>query len=118
MDFIEKDKWVYFDVWKCFSSDENIQEQLKQLIQPIFQNYDFFQSLRLYPGVKEIVELLQNDYYVTVCSTPTRKNFGCEQAKRYTLERDYNKRFAEEAIFTRDKTFVRGKIIIDDNPAI
>jgi len=61
---------------------------------------------------------LREKYDVVVCSAPPKTSKTAEDEKREWLAEHFDTDFAEQAIITRDKHLVIGKLLIEDNPHI
>ena len=55
---------------------------------------------------------------VFICTAPSLSNPTCASDKYAAIARDFGKNRADRTIITKDKTAVRGDILIDDKPTI
>ena len=79
----------------------------------------FFESLEPVEGALEALhELVSSGYDVRICTAPKKSYQYCVTEKLSWIERYLGKDFVRRTILTRDKTLVRGSILIDDKPHV
>lgn len=80
----------------------------------------FYRNLDLITGAVRGVNRLREEYSgnVYICSSPMDGAEFSETEKRDFLEEHFDEQFAREAIITKPKSKVLGRVIIEDNPQI
>lgn len=79
----------------------------------------FYASLEPIEGVREAMnEMLDEGYDVAICTAPWKTNPTCVQDKLEWVDRYLGHRWRERMVISRDKTRVRGDLLIDDKPEI
>lgn len=111
--------WTKIALWELFDASPEEQTYIKNIIEPLYQQKEFFDSLRPYPGMVDFIHSLEDDYIVSFCTKPS-KAAQCESeaAKRKAVIRDFGKKYSEKIDQTFDKTRTMGDILVDDNPYI
>lgn len=61
---------------------------------------------------------LDRGYDVRICSSPSTENKTCASDKTEWVKRHFGDEFARRLILTKDKTLVRGDLLIDDNHCV
>ncbi len=102
-----------------FYLENDYPDNLKDKIRSIKNESGFFASLQptknsIY-AVKKIVEM---GFEVFICSTGIYDNKNCLTEKKQWVEKYLGEDLAKTAIFTKDKTVIRGDYLIDDRPNI
>lgn len=90
----------------------------KDLFMDIINRQGTYSDLDVITGAVEAIKRLREYYDVVVVTAPPRGSKTAEDEKRQWLARHFDKDFAEEAIVTRDKHLVHGRLMIEDNPDI
>lgn len=91
----------------------------KAAIKSIMALSGFYADLKPIPGAAEALnEMLDENYKVSICTSPFTENMTCASDKLMWLNRDIGKGWADRAIITYDKTAVRGDVLFDDRPDI
>lgn len=104
----------YFEVEKNFPAD------LQTVVKGAIAQEGFFRELQPLPGaMKALREMEAAGLHVKLCTSPSifqyESSAGCKYAwVRQWLGEDWMPRL----VITRDKTVVRGRVLIDDKPAI
>jgi len=99
------------DYWFNDNPDRN-------LMLDIMNREGTYRHLGVITGAREAVTRLREDYDVVVCSAPPKTSKTAEVEKREWLAEHFDADFAENAIITRDKHLVLGRLMIEDNPDI
>jgi 5'-nucleotidase len=107
------DKLIHADTVDYWFADT----EHKPLILDIMHREGTYRHLDVITGAVQAVNRLREQYDVVVCTQPAQSK-TCETEKREWLAEHFDKDFAEQAIVTRDKSKVLGKLIIEDNPHI
>jgi 5'-nucleotidase len=67
---------------------------------------------------KALKEIQKFGFDVLVCTAPALSNPTCASDKYAAIKRDFGKGLADRTIITKDKTLVRGEVLVDDKPVI
>lgn len=90
----------------------------RQKVIDIYTEEDFFLSL---PPVEGAIEgmrlLLELGHDVRICTSPVTKNDFCLHEKWHWV-RQHAPDFTKRLIVTKDKTLIRGDVLIDDKPKV
>lgn len=92
--------------------------QDRSLFLDIMNREGTYRHLGVISGAREAITRLRESYDVVVCSAPPKTSKTAEDEKREWLAEHFDTDFAEQAIITRDKHLVMGRLIIEDNPFI
>jgi len=104
---------------KEFDIELNFLEEHRQLIRSIRLRKKFFRSLPIIAGAKEgLTRLLDAGRDVRLVTTPTWEWKHCVAEKYAWVEEHLGRDWCGRLILTRDKTLVRGDILIDDAPEV
>lgn len=90
----------------------------RDLFLSIMNREGTYRHLDVITGAVKAVNRLRESYDVVVCSAPPKASKTAEDEKREWLAEHFDADFAEQAIITRDKHLVIGRILIEDNPDI
>lgn len=108
-----EDELVLFDTHHLYSG------HVQQEIDDISLRSGFFESLEPVEGAVEAMrDLLSSGFDVRICTAPKKKFKYCVTEKLSWIEKHLGKEFVVRTILTRDKTLVRGNILIDDKPEV
>jgi 5'-nucleotidase len=78
----------------------------------------FYRRLPVVSGAQEAIEeLLDRGLHVVVCTAPSLKNVTCASDKIAWIEEHFP-RLRKSFAVVRDKTLVRGAVLVDDKPAV
>lgn len=108
-----------------FFIEEHFDEEFHEDIYDIIRSMWFYENLDTLPGAIEGMALIQRaveakelDAYI--CSSPEIESDGqsCWSEKAFAVERDFGEFWLKRLILTKDKTLVRGHILLDDKPHI
>lgn len=104
---------------KIFHVQEEYPENLFPAVEAIYHEPGFFANLPLIPGAKEgFFALLEMGHTVRICTSPLHIYGNCVNEKYEWVERYLGFEFTKLMILTKDKTLVKGDILIDDRPEI
>lgn len=79
----------------------------------------FFRDLPLIEGAREGLERLADQAtHVRIVTAPTWEWQFCVPEKYEWVEKHLGREWTGKIILTRDKTFVKGNILIDDSPSV
>ena len=88
-------------------------------IYKMWQRPRFFAELPEIPGGLDAVrEMEAMGWDVRICTTPMRRYEHCAPEKFEWIETRLGAKWVDKIIMTRDKTMVRGDVLIDDMPQI
>ena len=108
------------DRHRSYIMQECVPESLKEEAKLISRNPGFFASLPPCEGAIDAVKHLASlpGFCVFICSSPLLANPTCVEDKVAWIKTHFGHDWVERLILTRDKTTVRGDILIDDKPDI
>jgi 5'-nucleotidase len=102
-----------------FYVKDNYPEDLKDLVNEIYWEEGFFRDMAVVPGaVDALREMDAMGFEVFICSSPLRKYRYSAVEKYEWVETNLGAAWTERIILTRDKTLVKGDLLIDDKPII
>jgi 5'-nucleotidase len=91
--------------------------ELRPLVDGIYQASGFYRNLPIIAGGKEaIIEMKEKGHAVFLCTSPLTEYANCVLEKYQWAEEKLGWDWTKKIILTKDKTLVRGDILIDDNP--
>lgn len=96
----------------------NLDCTYEKLMADLMREPNFYLNLPIINGAKEALEEMVVDYNVFICTTPSKVNLKCTTEKSQWIANKMGSHWVERIIFARDKTMVRGDILIDDKPVI
>jgi len=89
------------------------------IVRRVMDTPGFYANLPLVEGAAEALNAMLDDGHdVMLCSSPWTTNPTCASDKYDWAERMLGVGWADRVILTKDKTLVRGDILIDDKPSI
>lgn len=102
---------------------EDYPEDLRPLIEAVYNEPSFFENLEPMPGVVSTWKaLLDNGYHPIILSAPLSSNPASIQGKIASLEKilvpHFGRSVVQEAIFDKHKWRYRGLALIDDRPQL
>jgi 5'(3')-deoxyribonucleotidase len=90
---------------------------IEEEISKLHRNEGFFENLKLYPWIKELLEELRSKHHILFCTKPSRNDLAkSESAKRTSIIRELWPTRSTSIITTHDKTTARGRLLFDDDP--
>jgi len=102
-----------------FNTHKAYSEEYWEEIENIALRPDFFRSLPPIDGAIEgVQELLRLGVGVRICTAPKKIFKHCVGEKYEWIHRHFGQKMVNKITLTRDKTLVRGEILIDDKPEI
>jgi 5'-nucleotidase len=104
------------DVSNIWAVEEQYDNLSREALTPLFDSERFFLDLPVVEGAIEGVNALAEVAEVFFCSTPTSSVY-CGGEKQVWIAKHFPN-FKRRLILTKDKTVVRGDILIDDKPEI
>ncbi|HEX7730098.1 MAG TPA: hypothetical protein VF392_13780 [Terracidiphilus sp.] len=91
--------------------------RMRSRAESIYHAKGFYENLPVIEGaVVALNEMLQAGYDVRICTSPLTAFRNCVLEKYEWIERYFGSEFTRRTILSKDKTIVRGDLLIDDNP--
>lgn len=100
-----------------FYVEDQIGQEWRAHVEPIIHSEGFFRSLPVVPGAVEGLLKLCEKHRVTICTSPVTTPWCASEKHSWVLEH-LGRKFAKEMIVTKDKTLIRGDVLIDDRPEV
>ncbi len=111
--------FIPLDKRRGFHLAEDYPDHLLDKIQKICDGKNFVKNLPpISGGIEAVRELLDAGHDVRFCSSHFREYKNCITEKYQWIEKHFGKEAVDRIIMTRDKTLVRGDLLIDDKPKI
>ena len=105
-----------------FNTELLFPEEYRERVEALANEEGFFSDLLPFPGAVEAFKKIAADprFIVFICTSPKRfyKNRSCVKEKNIWVSTFLGKEWTDKVIFVRDKTCVRGDMLIDDKPEI
>lgn len=103
-----------------FEMEENFSFTLRPVAEKIMREPGFFVSFSPMPGALEAVRAMVADgYTVFFCTAPSPFQWEeCVKEKYAWVRRHLGEEFLSKIIVTRDKTMVKGDVLVDDKPKV
>ncbi len=99
--------------------EDDYPEHLRDKIGNVHTEPNFYLNLKPIPGsVDALKTMLDLGYDVKICTTPAPHYENCVLAKYQWVEKHFGRDFTKRIIFVRDKTLIRGQLLIDDKPLV
>jgi 5'-nucleotidase len=93
--------------------------EYKTIINDIIHEKGFFLSLPIITGASEALNnMIEKGYDVFLCTSPLQKFQNCVLEKYEWVKNNLGDEWINRIILTRDKTIIKGTILIDDKPEI
>lgn len=110
-------EYVPFADRKVFYLHDEYADEYNEDLRSIYSSEGFFLSLPVIPGSQEAVKGLQElGHEVFICSSPVNRFKHCVQEKYLWVAKHFGHELTKRIILTKDKTLIRGDILIDDKP--
>lgn len=104
---------------KTFYLKDSYPEELKPLVVEILLEPSFFREMLPMPGAKEALAGMQaQGFEVFLCTSPLSTYNNCVLEKYEWVERILGPAWVRQIILTKDKTVIKGDLLIDDKPLI
>ena len=78
----------------------------------------FYRDLRPIDGAVRALTEMARSHRVTLCSSPWNTNPTCNDDKKDWVTEHLGVDWTDRLVLTKDKTIVRGDILIDDKPKV
>lgn len=103
----------------AFRLDDQVGAQWADAAQAILRSPGFYSMLRPMPHAAEALNaMLAGGWDVRICTAPKLSNPTCASDKLNWLDEHIGDGWSKRAIVAKDKTYVRGDILIDDKPTV
>ncbi len=110
---------IPLDRRKNFYIKEEYPEDLIPLVTEIYYSEGFIKSLPEIPGgIQAVKKLKEKGHEIFICTSPLMQYKNCVREKYEWIEEHLGYDWTLKLILTRDKTLVKGDILIDDKPEI
>jgi len=104
---------------KSFYIREELPAELHPKITAINTGSGFIRSLPEIPGALDAVrEIADKGYDIFICTTPLDHYENCVLEKYEWIENHLGREWTKKLILTKDKTVIRGNLLIDDKPVV
>ncbi len=98
---------------------EDYPSSLREKVESVKIMEGFISGLSIVRGsVNALKEMVESGFKVFICSSEIFANENCLTEKKNWINRHFGEVFAKNAIFTKDKTLIKGDFLIDDKPEI
>lgn len=102
-----------------FYVKDNYPEELQPLVAEILLEPGFFRDMLPVPGAKEALEEMQAmGLEIFICTSPLSTYKNCVLEKYEWVEKVLSPSWVRQIILTKDKTIIKGDLLIDDKPSI
>lgn len=104
---------------RVFDIDETVPAGWAEQVREVWCQPGFFASLPPMAGALEALESLEAaGHDVRICTAPLKRWHNCVPEKYGWVEEHLGVHWVGRMIVTRDKTLVRGDVLIDDKPRV
>ena len=104
---------------QVFNLHDGLGPRQSGIVRRVMDTPGFYADLPLIEGAAEALNgMLAAGHDVMLCSSPWLSNPTCASDKYDWAERMLGLGWGDRVILTKDKTLVRGDILIDDKPAV
>ena len=104
---------------KSFRLRDDYPHHLADAVSSVYESPGFYLNLPPMPGALDgIREMIAEGHDVRICTSPLTPWHHCVSEKYEWVERYLGAEFTERMILTKDKTLVRGDVLVDDKPRI
>lgn len=111
--------FIPIDKRNTFYVKDSYPEELKPLVTEILLEKNFFRDMMPMEGGREaLIEMESMELEVFICTSPLSYYKNCVLEKYEWVEENLGKHWIERIILTKDKTIVKGDMLIDDKPLI
>ena len=112
-------RWVAVEDRRTFYVRDDYPAELRADVESIYHSAGFYRSLPVIPGaVAAVAELQSLGHDVRICSAPLTAYRHCVAEKFEWVEKHFGAEFVDRLVLTKDKTLVRGDVLVDDRPAV
>lgn len=102
-----------------FEMERSYPAEWRQRVPSIWKRQGFFADLPAMPGaVDGLNALAEAGHEVFICTSPLTEYQHCVPEKFAWVEQHLGRAWTKRIVMTKDKTVVRGDILLDDKPTI
>lgn len=102
-----------------FGLADNYPPEFIKLVKGIYTEKGFFLNLPVIEGAIEGINKIKDaGHEVFICTAPIKSYNHCVPEKYDWVNNNLGYEWTKRLILTRDKTLIKGNILIDDNPEI
>jgi len=101
-----------------FYIKEESPPEYRDFITSIYAEPGFIRSLPPVAGAIDAINEISKEHTVFICTTPLDKFENCVLEKYYWVLENLGFELTKRLILTKDKTLIKGDILIDDKPEI
>jgi len=111
--------FIPYEKRKTFYIHDDYPASALDKIESICYAPGFYRNLPQVPGAREALEeLLRFGHDVRICTSPLSRYEHCVLEKYEWVDEFFGHDFTRRIILTKDKTLIRGDMLIDDKPKI
>lgn len=111
--------FVPFEERKAFKIKDDYPSEVRDKIRAIYHEQNFFLNLPVIDGAKEAIETLKNKGHTLFFCTSPLSDFKYSVIEKYIwVGKNFGPQWRKKIILTKDKTMIKGDILIDDKPEI
>jgi len=104
---------------KNFHALHDYPEHLREKVYELYHSKGLIRELPpVKGGIVAVHEMLEKGHDVRFCTSHLFEYDPCVIEKYEWIEEHFDKTFVDRIILTRDKTLIRGDLLIDDKPII
>lgn len=93
-------------------------DEYRDDISSIYNEKGFIENLPVIEGAIEAVNKMDKGHNLFICTSPLSNNLYSASEKMIWVNKYLGKSFSRRTIITKDKTQIKGDILIDDRPEI
>lgn len=98
---------------------QNYPPECTPALKAIYGAEGFFYSLSPMPGcIEALKEMADMGHDVFICTSPITEYKNCVSEKYQWVEKHFGMDWTEKLILTKDKTLIKGDMLIDDKPVV
>jgi 5'-nucleotidase len=88
-------------------------------LRAVYYERGFFESLTPITGALDALRAMRDTGLdVVICTSPSISSPWCESEKRHWVMDHLGEAYARRMVITKDKTLIRGNLLIDDRPVV
>ncbi len=111
--------YVPLEKRSLFYMKEQYPREVWKLVRDVYTSTGFIRSLPVVPGgIEAVNKLSERGFEVFICSAPLSDYENCVLEKYEWVDEHLGRKWTKKLIITKDKTLIKGKILIDDRPEI
>jgi len=111
--------FVPLDQRKTLHLREEYPPRLRDKVEAIYCAPGFYLELPPTSGCRDAINALRElGHDIRICTAPLSRYENCVLEKYQWVEKHLGREFTKKVILTKDKTVIRGDVLIDDNPTI